>query len=385
MPAGVLDRPHRIIPWAIRGIPFVLMLGMDHVRWVQLYADESRPPQSRVSGTAVWHFTARQLRELTWATYGGDLLLCHHDFPHPLLVRIPLGGERSIVIEPLELINVPFVSDELERRALPDVSGVGGEVVLAPVGTPGGVIVPIIGDYPTRVRLGPTSAEIHWEDTGADAYLLEWVPRGGTQAASDEASGTVFEIFPLIPGTTYQVRRRARVGADLSAWSPYATVETLKQLAAPDAPALVATPNNVEGEVGISWNEVGDADYYELVVSGVPTPIPVRSGTSTVLTLSAGSTYSVQVRAVAEPEQAADIPQHWSDSIYRRPLGGKQRDAAQLPAGARGTSHRRSRCRGRAAAGELACSARCRSIRDPAPTASYSCGCQLYTSDHGNR
>ena len=319
LPAGLLDRPYRIIPWPIRGIPFVLMLGMDHVRLVQLFHAESRQPQSRVSGTAIWHFTVRQLRELTWATFGGGLLLCHHDFPHPLHVEIPLSAQArqrlSLVIQPLDLRNIPFVTQELTERGLPDISTVGGSIVLAPTGIPGDAPVPSIGRWLTRVVLGETRTRITWTDTAADVYDVEYRILGSRQTLAADTTTNTLLLTELVPGTIYEVRRRASVVANASAWSPYSTFETLKQLAAPDAPTLTAPARGTaltEGELGVSWNAVGDADYYELLVSGVPTPITVR-GRRTTLTLAAGPSYDVRVRAVSDPERRQDLPEHWAE------------------------------------------------------------------------
>ena len=174
LPSGVHDRPFRILPWAIRSIPYVLTLGLDHMQWVQLNPDESKGPARRVGGESVWHFTARQLREMTWASYGGNLLLFHHDFPFPLEVRLPTGRTPRLEVSPLRLNNVPFVTQEALGRVLPEISGVGGDVELAPVGVAPDQRIPFAPSTFDEVSITPTAVRLSWQDTGADEYELDW-------------------------------------------------------------------------------------------------------------------------------------------------------------------------------------------------------------------
>ena len=174
LPEGVLDRPWRLLPWPVRSIPYVLTLGMDHMQWVQLSPDERRGPQRRVSGESVWHFTARQLRELTWSTYGGNLALWHQDFPHGLEVKLPLGRTPRLRVLPLPLVNVPFVTDDASERVLPEISGIGTEVELAPIGTTDEEAVPFAPQVFREIVPTSSGVAARWPDTGAEYYLLDW-------------------------------------------------------------------------------------------------------------------------------------------------------------------------------------------------------------------
>lgn len=300
LPSGVLERPFRILPWSIRSIPYVLTLGMDHMQWVQLHSDEAEEPLVRISGESIWHFTARQLRELTWATYGGNLLLAHHDFPHLLEVRLPTGGRTArLEVAPLDLRNIPFVTEEARDRVLPEISQVGGTVELAAVGVAPEQRIPFAPAALTEMQIQPTAVLARWPDTGADGYEVEVEGRPGP---SLRATAPFVLIDRLTQGTRYRIRIRGYIGLDESQWSPYSTFETTKRLATPDAPTLVVSPAGIEGRIGISWNAVPQADGYELLVSPtLTTPISVAS-TSYNFDGDGGQEYEIRVRAVALSE-----------------------------------------------------------------------------------
>ena len=300
LPADFHDRPYRILPWSIRSIPYVLTLGMDHMQWVQLSADERRGPQVRIEGESIWHFTARQLRELTWAVYGGNLLLCHHDFPHLLEVRLPTGGRTArLEVAPLPMANLPFVTAEALGRVLPEISQVGGTVELAPVGVAPDERIPFAPAAITGMQIRSTAVLARWPDTGVDEYEIEVEGRPGVL---DRVTTAFALIDGLTQGTRYRMRIRGHIGGDESQWSPYSTFETTKRLDAPAAPTIEVSPAGVDGSLGISWNPVSGADRYELLISpALAAPLPV-AGTSYNFDGQGGQEYEVRVRAVALPE-----------------------------------------------------------------------------------
>ena len=163
---SVLRGAVRLIPWEIRDVPFFLVLGMDETRWLQL-RPELRP-RARYDG---FHFTRRQLRELTWARFGGSVLLAHRDFVHPLEVSLGDISDDGVVsdfnIRPLALQNVPIIPQETFTRILPDVSFVGEEVRFSDARTDTG-----------GVALLPPGQLLLDNGPGGD-ILARWPPVGG--------------------------------------------------------------------------------------------------------------------------------------------------------------------------------------------------------------
>ena len=62
LPPRFFKTPARIIPWQIRDEPFVICLAMDWCAWGQL---GGREPRWRTTSLSAWHFTEKQLKELT--------------------------------------------------------------------------------------------------------------------------------------------------------------------------------------------------------------------------------------------------------------------------------------------------------------------------------
>ena len=337
LPAGVHDRPYRIIPWPIRSQPFALLLGMDYAAWIQLPTEPGADPVRRAFGTAVWHFTARQLRELTWARLGGDLLLVHHEFPFPLRVVLPTDAERLLRILPLRLINIPFIPREAQDRVQPDVSTIGDELELAPIRPTDERPVPLAPTAMERVSLSDTSIVMQWTDTGADSYSVEYglehPPGSPTQI--DTAGAPLFALVGLRPGQIYRVRLRAHVGTDTSEWTPWWTMETTRE--APAIPGVVTltspavamdgtTPR--DGFLRASWTAVPAADRYQVAVApegdafvlrGEPVERPTL-----VLIAAAGSRYRVRVRTLQLPIRTA------GGRHYSRPSAGPWSAIAEI-------------------------------------------------------
>ena len=105
-------RPFRILSWVAGNVPLALVMTLEGVHAYHVDGSVIRTFPDGVPRTS-WHFTPRQLRELTWIAYGKSVLLFHRDFPYPLRVRLSEATTLSVRYERLE--NIPLI--DLERRA----------------------------------------------------------------------------------------------------------------------------------------------------------------------------------------------------------------------------------------------------------------------------
>ena len=291
---GFFRTPARIIPWQIRDIPFVIVLGLDWLGWAQLVPE----PELRQSSLSAWHFTERQLRELTWAWFGGELLLLHHDFPMPLQIVLP-SGEQPISIQPLELRNVPQLPDAAFARALPDVT-LRGELVEIGEIRPGGgpSAVPVAPAFFNAVA-GDGRVGLFWPSTGATSYevwsqpklTFDAIPGEGTvKWLNDDGSrrdgvnvneftgvGTVLAprfVEDLENATEYVFTMRSRIRGDTSTFSVTRTARPLGRL---ETPTNLRGTSPVTGEpdrtIRIEWDPSLNAVAYAVRVAPVDTPI----------------------------------------------------------------------------------------------------------------
>ena len=289
------DAPWRIIPWVIRDVPFVLVIGMDWVSLLQVYDDSRAPERPRVEeavvparppvyrqgdnaeSRAIWHFTERQLREMTWSTFGGNLLLLHHDFPHPLEVRLPKGA-IPFSIKPLGLRNLPQISTNTIDRISPFVSETGDTSFVEP----GDTVRPQKVVRVVAVA-GAEAIGVGWSGTGATSYRIGWDTKAVHDAAiaangawepgntfleqvADVRQYTINDDSPgpdLVAGTEYAIAVRSVIGASSSTWSDviYAT-PLAQQLTAPIVP--VPTHGTTDGAIVLDWPDVARADGYDV-------------------------------------------------------------------------------------------------------------------------
>ena len=207
-----LGSPCRLIPWQVRDAPQIIALGMDFMST----ADLRNPGQWRVRQN-VRSFTERQLRELTWAYYGGDLLLCHRDFARPMHVKLTSEGLK---VDPLMLTNMPILPAE---QSVPPQIGDAGRIISITGGGVGGVPSTPSG---LEGSAGALQVELRWVSSGADRYEVEY----GTSAVFDanqpltrvtrsDDTAVTETITGLTGGTQYVFRVRAVVGTSTSAWT----------------------------------------------------------------------------------------------------------------------------------------------------------------------
>ena len=164
--ADFFGAPYRILEWPIRNVPHVLVLGMD---WVSMQRVEGsrlvRFQGDNANTRGVWHFTERQLRELTATRFGGNLLLFHTDFPWPLEVRLT----NPLEVRHLSITNLPVLTTDQQGRIAPQISDAGAIQRIA--GSRFAEIVAYAAQaFPGRLR-------VTWESTGADEYKIYWTTR----------------------------------------------------------------------------------------------------------------------------------------------------------------------------------------------------------------
>ena len=323
-----LKRPYRLIPWPIRGRPFVLLVELSGVKRVQLEPFKA-PLENRVEP---WPFTPRQLREMTWCRDGANLLLCHHDFPHPL--EVVEGEDNDIIIRAAALRNVPVVTRDMFRVLLPNVIRRGDDILTSPVRPTGQADVPYSPRLLTLVMLTAISATLQWASASGNSYDLTfarwdrdtsaWIPEP-TLAAVDVMGGE-HVVSGLRPDTTYRVQIRAKVGTVMdrpSQWFTFATDRSLAQVA-----NVTTEAGDLDGVIDVSWDEVTGADAYavfwrdtgrdpQFLPSRVIPATPGLDGASPKLEFpgTAGRSYAFRVEARAAAKlRDGDILIHWSDA-----------------------------------------------------------------------
>ena len=273
-----LDAPSlvRILPWQIRTTRLAFVLAPDHAAYY--FVPDEGPAVQRGASPNAWHFTERQLREMTYTGYQTGLLLCHRDFPHPLVCSLPRPGDETIRIEPLALMNVPDLSPELVEDAGIEIDETGSVVITTPAGVAGAVT----GLTVTNEDLGLLA---RWPSTGADAYDVmwdlasaydadppAWRQARGRNVASDLLPGTKttglpstqYEIEGLIGDEHYVVAVRSIAAGG---FSEIVEVQRGQPFRGPPTAIrnLMATPSaTVGGQIDLSWSAEPLAVSYQV-------------------------------------------------------------------------------------------------------------------------
>ena len=266
----------RMLPWQIRATRLAFVLAPDYAAYY--FIPDQGPAVRQGESPNAWHFTARQLRELTYTGYQTGLLLCHRDFPHPLLCSLPRPGEETIRIEPLALENVPDLSPELVEDAGIEIDETGSVIITTPAGVAGAVT----GLTVTNEDLGLL---VRWPSTGADAYdvmwdlasaydadPVAWQAARGRNIASDvlpeskttALPATQYEIEGLIGDEHYVVAVRSIAAGGFSE-----IVEVQRGQPFRGPPTAVrnfeaAASETISGRIGLSWSTEPLAVSYQL-------------------------------------------------------------------------------------------------------------------------
>ena len=153
-------------------------------------------------------------------------------------------------------------------------------------------------DAPTALttsNITETSADVSWNGT-ASSYEVRL--NSGTPETVTATSKT---LTGLTAGTAYTVEVRAVCENSQSAWVSTSFTTTEAQVDPCDAPTALTASNITQTSAEISWN--GTATGYEVRLNG-GTPETVTATSKTLTGLTAGTAYTVEVRAVCESSQS---------------------------------------------------------------------------------
>ena len=153
-------------------------------------------------------------------------------------------------------------------------------------------------DAPTALtasNITQTSADVSWNGT-ATGYAVRL--NGGTPEIVTATSKT---FTGLTAGTAYTVEVRAVCASSQSAWVSTNFTTTEAQVDPCDAPTALTASNITQTSAELSWN--GTASSYEVSLNG-GTPETVTATSKTFTGLTAGTAYTVEVRAVCESSQS---------------------------------------------------------------------------------
>ena len=154
-------------------------------------------------------------------------------------------------------------------------------------------------DAPTALtasNITQTSAEVSWNGT-ATGYEVRL--NGGTPETVTATSKT---LTGLTAGTAYTVEVRAVCASSQSVWVSTSFTTTEAQVDPCDAPTALTASNITQTSADVSWN--GTASSYEVRLNG-GTPETVTATSKTLTGLTAGTAYTVEVRAVCASSQSA--------------------------------------------------------------------------------
>ena len=154
-------------------------------------------------------------------------------------------------------------------------------------------------DAPTDLaasNVTETGATVTWNGT-ASSYEVRLA--GGTAETVTTTSKT---FTGLTAGTAYTVEVRAVCESSNSSWVSTSFTTQSSQVEPCDAPTALTASNVTQTEATVTWN--GTASSYEVRLAG-GTAETVTTTSKTFTGLTAGTAYTVEVRAVCESSQSA--------------------------------------------------------------------------------
>ena len=154
-------------------------------------------------------------------------------------------------------------------------------------------------DAPTALttsNVTETGATVSWNGT-ASSYEVRLA--GGTAETVTTTSKT---FTGLTAGTAYTVEVRAVCESGNSSWVSTSFTTQSSQVEPCDAPTALTASNVTQTEATVTWN--GTASSYEVRLAG-GTAETVSTTSKTFTNLTAGTAYTVEVRAVCESSQSA--------------------------------------------------------------------------------
>jgi hypothetical protein len=141
-------------------------------------------------------------------------------------------------------------------------------------------------------------------DAAVTMYELQWKAQGATEWKSVLIAGRTFEVYPTVPGTTYNFRVRSRSPSQVSDWLT-ADVVVPNDSTIPGLPSNFIITNGIKS-IALNWINHPDKDYaateiYRNTVNNFSTASLIASvrGTSYLDSpLIVGATYHYWLRAV---------------------------------------------------------------------------------------
>jgi hypothetical protein len=110
------------------------------------------------------------------------------------------------------------------------------------------------GSYIPSIRVSWTTVG----DSAVTTYELQWKAQVENQYKSVILAGTAFEIYPVVPGITYDIRVRSRSPTRTSSWL-VTTATAPNDLTAPGLPSNFLITNGIKS-VNLKWTNPTDRD-----------------------------------------------------------------------------------------------------------------------------
>ena len=338
LPDGPLLDAVRVLPWTVSGIPLALVLTPDFIGYYGLGEGQDIPFRLLAGSRNRWHFTARQLRELTMTVYNRSLLLFHHDFPHPIEIN-----PNALRVNRLQLRNVPDLPASLQEEAgtILRITDDGLDFT-APTGLVSIPAVVFARNLNLSVYLTwtPTESEyfdVVWDTAAAyDADPAAWLAARASQITSTALPGskavgvnaTEYTVSGLTGNTEYIFAVRGRAGnmdADRNSGLTGIVRATPYLGDVPQAQGLTTALGNVDGRLNVSWTAstraVGgyQAQWRSAATATAAAGAWANVGlgatsTSFVFNAVAGITYDFRVRIIGRDSRAGP----WSSTASRQ-------------------------------------------------------------------
>ena len=328
----------RLIPWGPGLSRIVIALTPVESAFVafspdgRLHGRELHRDPRGTGNPAIWHFTPKQLDELTWTRFGNSVLLFHTDFPHPLELKLAARGGR-VEIDPLDLSNVPDLPADLQEQAVAEINTEGGVLEVHRRGL-------FLAPSGAALALTETETELRasWEDVGeATGYELAWTSATAYRAdpAAFLAARTPTTPFASLPGNKVEATQASHTLTGLTAGTEYAVLVRAvytggrSQWTAPlfmapgTAPAvptgLAVAYRTPAGARRLTWTAVALATDYELqyrIRTGAWRSLVTTTRNLATLDFNGGArvTYGFRVRAV-RVLGASTLRSGWSGEV----------------------------------------------------------------------
>ncbi|MCI6553679.1 MAG: fibronectin type III domain-containing protein, partial [Lachnospiraceae bacterium] len=161
-----------------------------------------------------------------------------------------------------EASDSPFVAENLEQNTVYTYAvRSGNSMGFSNYSKEGSVRTMLAAPGNIRASAGETSVTLRWDPVpGAEAYEVKLGKR------NHETTETELEIPGLSENTLYTYTLRVKNGMEYGEYSPKGQIKTLFSLA---HRSLNVTAEAASGSVLVSWDDVNEAEHYELEFDGI--------------------------------------------------------------------------------------------------------------------